>query len=242
MENFKSRFSIIGKSDFGRALAISLVLHALLLMQTPYADSILRSARPPTPAGSSLDATLRGIMAPHLGVTSLPAQPAASDKAMPPRQETTASKPAIHFSPATAAEIAAPADLSGVSGRIPAVAETPSPAASATADPSSSEAGLDAGGLRQYRLGLAAESRRFKRYPPQALAQGWRGTAEVRVAVAVSGVPQFAQLMTSSGQEILDAAALDMINHAAPQTVVPFSLRGRAFSVLLPISFDPGSD
>ncbi|MFA6313515.1 MAG: TonB family protein [Sterolibacterium sp.] len=245
MENFKSSLATFGRSGLGPALAISLGLHAVLLLQTLHADSILRSVRPATPAGSSLDATLRGSMVPHVGVTKFPARPAATAQTMPPRPETTVSKPAMHSSPAVADAIAAPADQGGVSGRLPVVAavtEMPSPAASTTADRLSSEAGLNAGGLRQYRLDLAAESRRFKRYPPQALAQGWHGTAEVRVAVAVSGVPQFAQLTTSSGQGILDAAALDMINQAALHTVVPSSLRGREFSVLLPISFAIDSD
>lgn len=98
--------------------------------------------------------------------------------------------------------------------------------------------GVDANGLRQYRLGLAAAARRFKRYPPQAQENGWSGTAEVRIDIAANGVPQPPLLLRSSGHQHLDAAALDMIGNAAFHTIVPVSLRGQSFSVPLPVVFD----
>jgi len=97
---------------------------------------------------------------------------------------------------------------------------------------------IDANGLRQYRLGLAAAARRFKHYPLQAQESGWRGTAEVSVAIAANGLAQSPRLLRSSGHPLLDAAALDMIGNAAQQTAVPASLRGQAFSVPLPVVFD----
>ena len=44
--------------------------------------------------------------------------------------------------------------------------------------------GLDADGVRAYRLALAREARRYKRYPREAIDAGWQGTVEVLVAVA----------------------------------------------------------
>lgn len=99
-------------------------------------------------------------------------------------------------------------------------------------------AGLDADGVRQYRVNLASAARRFKRYPAQALEKGWSGSAEVELAIAASGVAQPPRLMSSSGHELLDEAALTMIGRAAQATLVPASLSGRAFAVKLPIMFD----
>ena len=97
---------------------------------------------------------------------------------------------------------------------------------------------LDADGVRQYRVSLAAAARSFTRYPALALASGWSGRAQVELAVAAGGAPQPPRLMDSSGHPLLDEAALKMIGRAAQVTVVPPSLRGRAFVVKLPVVFD----
>ncbi|HZV55530.1 MAG TPA: TonB family protein [Rhodocyclaceae bacterium] len=89
-----------------------------------------------------------------------------------------------------------------------------------------------------YRLALAREARRHKRYPVQAIDAGWGGTAEVRVAVRADGVAQSAALEKSSGHAVLDDAALDMLRHALTATPVPPALRGQAFAVNLPVVFE----
>jgi protein TonB len=47
-----------------------------------------------------------------------------------------------------------------------------------------------------------------------------------------------ADLARSSGHEILDKAALDMLRQAAGRAVLPESLRGQNFAVLLPVVFE----
>lgn len=101
--------------------------------------------------------------------------------------------------------------------------------------------GADADGLRQYRLALAREARRFKRYPERALLAGIGGTVEVRVEHG-SGIMPVARLARSSGHEALDAAALEMMRQAAPRTAVPEPLRGQAFVVSLPVIFDASEE
>lgn len=100
-----------------------------------------------------------------------------------------------------------------------------------------SAAGLSADGLRRYRLGLATQSRRFKRYPAQALAAGWAGTVEIFLAVDSAGLATVI-LNKSSGHAALDRAAQTMIEAGAQHTPVPDVLRGKAFSVVLPVVFD----
>lgn len=103
-------------------------------------------------------------------------------------------------------------------------------------------AGLDADGVRQYRMALALEARRFKRYPPSALAEDVGGTVEVRVSVAAGGQAQEIALARTSGYSALDDAALDMLRKAAPRTVVPELLRRRSFVINLPVVFDVANE
>ena len=93
-------------------------------------------------------------------------------------------------------------------------------------------------GLRGYRLALATQARRFKRYPAQAMASGWVGSAEIRVEVGSDGRPQAATVARSSGHEALDRAALTMIEAGALRARLPESLRGKAFAVVLPVVFN----
>ena len=93
-------------------------------------------------------------------------------------------------------------------------------------------------GLRGYRLAVATQARRFKRYPPQAMASGWTGTADIRVEVGSDGRPRPATLVRSSGHEVLDRAALAMIDAGALRARLSESLRGKTFAVVLPVVFN----
>ena len=238
MANFKSGLFKFGRSGIVRALAISLSLHAMLLLQNTAGVSSLWSQRGLTAAGNSLDATLRkmagpAVLAPALlPHTSLGAAPASPGKplpvALPPEDDSASHLPSAS---AGTSEIDAAARRS--SGDRDTLALAGSAAVAAPLD----AVGVDAGRLRQYRLSLAVESRRFKRYPPEALEQGWSGTVHVRVAIPASGVHHSVQLVNSCGHEALDAVALEMAHEAALNAAVPSSLRGRAFSVSLPVVF-----
>ena len=98
--------------------------------------------------------------------------------------------------------------------------------------------GLDAEGLRGYRIELARVARAYRRYPRQAEDAGWQGTAEVRVTVLEGGIAQEPKLLHSSGHPVLDEAALAMLRQALPQTPVPPVLRQRAFALDLPVVFE----
>jgi len=99
------------------------------------------------------------------------------------------------------------------------------------------ERGPDAAGLRQFRLALASEARRFRRYPEVARRAGLSGTVEVRVIVDAGGLTRRTDLTRSSGHEVLDTAALEMLHRAVVRTGLPESLRGQEFAVLLPVVF-----
>ncbi len=91
--------------------------------------------------------------------------------------------------------------------------------------------------LAQYRLAVIAAARRYKRYPRVALDNNWNGRAEVHMAIEANGMIASMSIKSSSGHEILDRQALDMIRKAKPLTPIPASLRGRAFAVDIPVIF-----
>lgn len=96
---------------------------------------------------------------------------------------------------------------------------------------------LDLDGVRQYRLSLAREARRFKRYPDQAREQGRDGIVVV-VVTTVAGVPiPQVRLSQSSGSDLLDQAALELLEIAVQTATLPESLRGQQFGLTLPIHY-----
>jgi len=216
------------------ALAISSLLHFLLLWPaaSPHNDGeILRA----------LVATLR--------------PPPALGAKPPPPALASAKPPSPQKALASAAETIPAAPLPGFHNNIHSTAEIPlrsgSPAAAASASlpvalpedrGDAAGAELDAEGVRQFRMALAAEARRFKRYPPQAQETNMTGTVEIRVVVAAPGGAREVHLARSSGHELLDDAALDMMTRAAPRAALPETLRRRAFVVSLPVVFDLAGD
>jgi periplasmic protein TonB len=96
---------------------------------------------------------------------------------------------------------------------------------------------LDLDGVRQYRLSLAREARRFKRYPDQARERGREGVV-VLIVTTVAGVaiPQV-KLSQSSGSDLLDQAALELLEIAVQTATLPESLRGQQFALTLPIHY-----
>ena len=149
-----------------------------------------------------------------------------------PRAAEVPSAPALPSKPSTAAP------AGGASG---ASAPRPGEAQAAAASPGgTTRAGSDAdtGTLDQYRLALIVVARRYKRYPAQALDKGWQGRVEIRLVVGANGMIQSSLVKASSGYGILDNQALDMVKKAKPLTPIPAALRGREFTVDIPVIFD----
>lgn len=205
-----------------RALAISLVFHILLLWPVAV---VWQDATPVAP----LVASLRPAATP-VAPASAPAFP---PKVAPPEraERKVKAKPAETFAPAPAmpdvdAVAPSPSTTVPIDGSEKAVTEALPPGS-----------GVDADGLRSYRLALARETRRYKRYPARAIEAGWEGTAELRVEVTGHGAATV-HLAKSSGHRVLDEAALKMLRQALPVTPIPAPLQARAFSVELPIVFE----
>jgi protein TonB len=95
----------------------------------------------------------------------------------------------------------------------------------------------DAATLAQYRLAIIAAAKRYKRYPRVAMDNNWEGKVEVRMVIGANGMISVLSVRTSAGHEILDQQALDMIKKAKPLTPIPSALRGKEFTVDIPVIF-----
>jgi protein TonB len=226
------------------AIVASLLLHLVVLW-----PSSLRVLTRDTP--SSLQATLRALPTPPAERT--PPKPLAAPPApviAPPVPKPKPASPLLEQSasdsvPQTLGAHADPAVK-------PASRSEPLPAAVVATSPTAEAAGSARGplmtesnasgealdGLRGYRLAVATQARRFKRYPLQAMASGWAGSADIRVEVGSDGRPRAATLVRSSGHEVLDRAALAMIDAGALRARLSDSLRGKTFAVVLPVVFN----
>ena len=102
--------------------------------------------------------------------------------------------------------------------------------------------GVNPDDLRQYRVALAIAARRFKRYPPLARERGWEGRVDVAVSLSAWQRGPQSSVVRSSGHIALDEQALAMIEKASATTMLPDSLKGRDFRVLLPIEFTLDDD
>ena len=95
----------------------------------------------------------------------------------------------------------------------------------------------NAEGIGEYRLGLAREARRFKRYPSVARENAWTGVVVLMIQGAASSATPIVSIDQSSGHAVLDAQALEMLEKAARLAPLPDSLMGKRFAISLPIHY-----
>ena len=93
------------------------------------------------------------------------------------------------------------------------------------------------GTLEQYRLALIAAAGQYKRYPAIAMGKGSPGRVEVRMVIGANGMLAGVSIKAGSGHAILDNQAMDMLRKGKTTVQIPASLRGREFSVDVPVIF-----
>jgi protein TonB len=71
-------------------------------------------------------------------------------------------------------------------------------------------------------------------YPPDAIAAGFTGRVLLRVSVRADGTVQSAAIFRSSGVDMLDNAALNVIDS---WRFAPMDLPGDVWEVVVPIKF-----
>lgn len=88
-----------------------------------------------------------------------------------------------------------------------------------------------------YEKSLSDLIKRQEKYPDRARRQHWQGTVVVSLSLSAEGKVTDISVFESSGREILDQAALDMVRRASPLPRAPEGLRGKERSVRVPIAF-----
>jgi protein TonB len=235
-----SHHRLISSGLLWRAIAISLLLHAVLLLQ-PGFDTVASS-----PASSqSLIALLQVRAEPQLKQPPVfpPTGHLHSEHTRHDTHKPTAPELVREVSSAAPAASMPQSAPEAVNSSAIVASSANSPThnavdASTTTAATSVGAGLDfAEGKKAYMFALAAEARRVKKYPALALAAGRTGEVVIHIEAAAGGAVQAPQLRQSSGFDDIDNAALSFVGIALKQTPLPDNLRGRAFAFDLPVSF-----
>lgn len=98
------------------------------------------------------------------------------------------------------------------------------------------QADLDAArGL--YKSMLEREIVKHKEYPRIAKMRGWQGEAVIELQIDANGQPSSVKVQTSSGYEVLDKTAIEMVRKTVAATKLPGILRGSISTFLVPVSF-----
>jgi len=213
---------------------VSIALHALLLIASP---GLSPNAHP------DRSKVLVASFIPRTKLAEAMPSTHASWKLLEKRREVQPQMSLPELSPAVAPQVAeatfvldpsppsAAQALQSEASRVPEIASTEA-AAKHLAE------GFDAGVLEAYRLALIDAAKRYRRYPVQAMDRGWQGRVEVRVVIGIDGTIKRTHVKTSSSYRVLDEQALDMVKRGKLLTQVPSVLRGREFSVDIPVIFE----
>ena len=231
-----------GNRAIAIAVVLSLALHAALLFILPVlreaqqrrsdaSDPILARLTPSPVASPTVPAPPHEVSAQSTRPMAVPSAPKRAPQKRPTSEATPVAlpNPSSAESATTAKDTIAPdADAPIGPFALPQVAtRLPQPAADAP----------DAGTLAQYRLALISAAKRFKRYPRVALDNDWQGKVEVRIEIDASGAIATLSIRSSAGHPLLDRQALEMIERAKEMALIPAALRGKEFSVDIPVVF-----
>lgn len=230
-----------GNRAIAMAVVLSLALHAALLFLLP----VLREAQQRRSDPS--DPILARLTPAPVASATAPAPPAAfAPPSTRPKAAPAATKRPQQLRPKEDAPVALPSLSSAESestakDTIASNAEAPIGAPAlpqvATRPPQPAAEAPDAGTLAQYRLALMSAAKRFKRYPRVALDNDWQGKVEIRIVIDVTGAISALNVRSSTGHPLLDRQALEMIERAKEMALIPPALRGKEFSVDVPVVF-----
>lgn len=232
-----------GNRAINYAVVASLLLHGMFLFV--YAPP-RRSESPPTPAPIVARlAQPQSVAAP----APQPEPPKPRVEEPPPPPPLVKRVPAPKPSPIPAPKVPppqptpepAPSVAPPSVEAVPAAPAQPSPPAPlARIDPQPgppAQSVPDTGTLDTYRLELMRMATKYKRYPRAAMDNNWEGRVVVRMVIGANGMIASISVATSTGHELLDKQALDMIQKAKGGVLIPPALRGREFTLEIPVIY-----
>lgn len=91
--------------------------------------------------------------------------------------------------------------------------------------------------LAAYGKHLAGAVSAHQRYPRLALMRQWQGTTLLQLQLDREGALTDVRVLNSSGHDILDKQAIEMVRAAMPLPPLPAGLSGRALTVDVPVVF-----
>lgn len=218
-------------------VGVSIALHALVLFAFP---GFRPSAHPESL--SVLSASFASRPAPSEPaverVTPKPPEPPRERGPEKPRPVLATPEPgapmAAQAAP-TPLPVPSPPEVAPLAAAADSSRAVEAPAAEHGANPSVET--FDPALLRAYQLALRDAAKRYERYPVQALERGWEGRVEIRVVIGPNGMIKNALVRISSRYQILDDQALDMVKKGKSMTPIPAALRGREFTIDIPVNF-----
>ena len=89
----------------------------------------------------------------------------------------------------------------------------------------------------RYGNSLWGAISKHKKYPKIAAMRNWQGEAIVELELDGNGKLKSKRITQSSGHEVLDKQALEMVEKALPLPAPPDALRGSSFTITVPVPF-----
>ncbi|RTL56041.1 MAG: energy transducer TonB [Rhodocyclaceae bacterium] len=226
------------------ALVISLLAHVVILAWPHRATRSAPPSRPPllamllpaqAPAQSTAPAPAVRTMQAH--ASSRPPAPVLTSAAK--AMDSAPTTPAANIATPIATPVAPPIAASVTAPVLPPPGATPG-ANAATTLPGTSLHPPSAATLASYGQTLSERLGRLQRYPRLAEMRGWQGEVQLHLRIARKGALLDVQIARSSGYDILDRNALQLVQDSAPLPAPPDTLGGGELDIVVPIHYRLG--
>ncbi len=223
-------------------LCVSIALHASVLFSFPEFRARVPSGGPKMLTASFAPRPARPEAAPAIEQTAYRPPEAPPQKIRPDTPQPALTQPLQAAQPIPQPPVVpqTPGDPAQTANAAPPAPLVPAQTAPAEVSPGVdfSNDVADASLLAKYRAALIDAARRYRRYPPQAMERGWQGRVEIRLVIGANGTIKSASIKISSRYQILDDQALDMVKRGKTLAQIPAALRGREFTVDVPVIFE----
>jgi protein TonB len=99
------------------------------------------------------------------------------------------------------------------------------------------EAPADPAALERYGRSLADLLAQQQQYPRMAAMRGWEGEVRLRITIARKGNIVATDVIRSSGHELLDRSAIQLVTQAGPLPRLPEALQNREIQLIVPVHY-----
>jgi len=229
-----------------RTIAVSLLVHALALLtlrglqrDVPPPDKLIevelqRPEVPPPPPPAALPpppppARVTPVTPPPPLQRTLPQTvPPTPVLTAPPEAPPRPEQPVIQRPPEPPVPVPAP---------VPPPPPVAPPPAHRLPAPAAVESPIDQNELRRgFVRSVSGAVAKQRRYPQLAARKGWQGEVQLRVVVDGNGHLLEVSVQESSGFEVLDREAVEMVRRAAPFPLLA-GMKKEDFAITLPVQF-----